>query len=67
MTSSLYYFHMKTKILADFQICISVPLNRASYFLNEHFLKIIYFPFTHSYLNYTNIAWASTYAIKLKK
>ena len=24
--SSTYYFHMKTKILADFQICISVPL-----------------------------------------
>ena len=24
--SSIYYFHMKTKILADFQICISVPL-----------------------------------------
>ena len=23
---STYYFHMKTKILADFQICISVPL-----------------------------------------
>ena len=24
--SSAYYFHMKPKILADFQICISVPL-----------------------------------------
>ena len=24
--SSTYYFHMKTKILADFQTCISVPL-----------------------------------------
>ena len=24
--SSTYYFHMKTKILADFKICISVPL-----------------------------------------
>ena len=24
--SSTYYFHMKTKILADFQICVSVPL-----------------------------------------
>ena len=24
--SSAYYFHMKTKILAGFQICISVPL-----------------------------------------
>ena len=26
MTSSTYYFHIKTKILADFQTCISVPL-----------------------------------------
>ena len=25
--SSAYYFHMKTKILTDFQICISVPLS----------------------------------------
>ena len=24
--SSAYYFHMKTKMLSDFQICISVPL-----------------------------------------
>ena len=26
MKSSTYYFHIKTKILAHFQICISVPL-----------------------------------------
>ena len=26
MESSAYYFHMKKKILADFQICITVPL-----------------------------------------
>ena len=26
MKFSAYYFHMKTKTLADFQICISVPL-----------------------------------------
>ena len=26
MKSSTYYFHRKTKILADFQICISVPV-----------------------------------------
>ena len=32
MKSSTYYFHMKTKILADFQICISVPLMKI---LNE--------------------------------
>ena len=27
VNSSTYYFHMKTKILAIFQISISVPLN----------------------------------------
>ena len=26
MKSSTYFFHVKTKILIDFQICISVPL-----------------------------------------
>ena len=26
MKSLTYFFHMKTKTLADFQICISVPL-----------------------------------------
>ena len=26
--SSIYYLHMKTKILADFQICIIVPLTK---------------------------------------
>ena len=40
---------------------------RASYFLNEHSLKTIYFSYIHSYLNYANIAWASTYVTKLKK
>ena len=28
MKFSAYYFHMKTKTLADFQICISVPLRK---------------------------------------
>ena len=26
LISSTYYFHLKTKIVADFEICISVPL-----------------------------------------
>ena len=42
-------------------------LNRVSYFLNEHYLKTIYFSYIHSYLNYANIAWVSTCATKLKK
>ena len=32
MKSSTYYFHMKTKILADFQIYISVPLKLVIYY-----------------------------------
>ena len=28
--SLTYYFYMKTKILTDFQICISVPLRKVS-------------------------------------
>ena len=41
-------------------------LNPASYFLNEHSLKTVCFSCIHSYLNYANIAWASTYVTKLK-
>ena len=41
-------------------------LYRAKYFLNESSLKCIYLAYIHSYLNYTNIAWASTYRTKLK-
>ena len=28
MIPSVHYFHVKTKMVADFQICISVPLNK---------------------------------------
>ena len=38
-----------------------------SQFLNEDSFKTIYVLFIHSYLNYANIAWASTYATKLKR
>ena len=34
---------------------------------NESSLKCIYFAYTHSYVNYENIAWASTYRTKLKE
>ena len=36
VTSSTYYFHVKTKILAEFQICISVPLAKG---LWDEFLR----------------------------
>ena len=50
MKSSAYYFHLTTKILADFQICISVPLKHLNsdkiqrvfalwFFRSKNFLK----------------------------
>ena len=33
------YFHMKTKILADFQICISLPLMFIGYFLRQRHIQ----------------------------
>ena len=41
-------------------------LYHAKHLLNQEPLKIIYFPYIHSYLNYFNNAWASTYYTKLK-
>ena len=38
-----------------------------SQFLNEDSPKTVYFLYINSYLNYVNIAGASTYAIKLKR
>ena len=33
--SNTHYFQMKTKILADFQICISVPLSEKQRFVKK--------------------------------
>ena len=41
-------------------------LYRAKYLLNQSCLKCIFFAYIYSYLNYANIAWASTYQTKLK-
>ena len=41
-------------------------LYRAKYLLNESSLKCMYFVYIHSYLNYANITWASSYRTKLK-
>ena len=41
-------------------------LCRAKQFLDETSLKTIYFSYIHSFLNYANIAWASTHFSKLK-
>ena len=42
-------------------------LYRVRQFLNKDCLKTLYFLYIHSCLNYANIAWASTYATKLKR
>ena len=41
-------------------------LYRTKQLLNEEYLKIIYFSYIHSYLNYANVARASTCYTKLK-
>ena len=41
-------------------------LYRAKYLLNKSSLRCIYFGYIHSYLNYANIVWGSTYQTKLK-
>ena len=42
-------------------------LYRARQFRDKESLRAIYFSYIHSYLNYANISWASTYFTKLKK
>ena len=46
--------------------CIGV-LYKAKFILDQKCLKHIYFSFIYSYINYGNIAWASTNQSKLKK
>ena len=41
-------------------------LYRAKELLNKESLKITYFSYIHSYLNYANVAWNSTCYAKLK-
>jgi len=42
-------------------------LYKAREFLNKHNLKQLYFSFIHTYINYANIAWASTHKSKLER
>ena len=42
-------------------------LCKSKQLLDNESLKSIYFSYIHSYLNYANIAWASTDPTKLKK
>ena len=40
---------------------------KAKPFLDKDFLLPLYFSYIHSYINYANLAWASTYKTNLKK
>ena len=40
---------------------------RAKPFLNKESLLALYYSYIHSYLNYANLAWGSTYLTNLKK
>ena len=40
---------------------------RAKPFLNKESLLALYYSYIYSYLNYANLAWASTYLTNLKK
>ena len=42
MKFSAYYFHVKTNILADFQICISVPLTSVFLDISETFVIVVW-------------------------
>ena len=56
--------HVRT---VENKIAINIGLlYRVSQCPNEDSLKIVYFSYNHSYFNYENIAWVSTYATKLK-
>ena len=42
-------------------------LYRVNQYLDESSLKTVYFSYIHSYLNYANIVWASTYPTNLNR
>ena len=50
------YIHtVENKIAKDIGL-----LYQGKHYLDENYLKQIYFAYIHAYLNYVNIAWAST-------
>ena len=42
-------------------------LYQGKHYLDDNWLRKIYFAYIYTYLNYANIPWASTHKIKLKK
>ena len=56
--------HIKT-ISSKVSKCIGI-IYKAREFLSKHNSKQLYFSFIRSYINYANIAWASTHKSKLE-
>ena len=57
-------YHIKT---VEIKLSENIGLLcHAKQFLDKTSLKIIYFSYIHSFLNYANIAWASTHFTNLK-
>ena len=42
-------------------------INKAKPFLDKDSLLPVYFSYIHSYINYVNLAWASSHKVNLKK
>ena len=53
--------------LVESKISKNIGIMYKAKYLNINCLKNIYYSFIHSYINYCNIAWASTYCSKLIK
>ena len=53
---------IKSKIVKNIGL-----LYQGKHYLDDNCLKQIYFAYIHAYINYANIAWASTHKPKLKK
>ena len=57
-----YIYTVENKIAKNIGL-----LYQGKHYLDDNCLKQIYFAHIHAYLNYGNIAWASTHKTKLKK
>ena len=60
-------FHMKTTVSLRYFVSYCRYLTSSQTFLNQKFRKKFYFLFTHSYINYGNIAQESRSKNKSKK
>ena len=59
--SSTYYFHVKTKISADFQTCISVPLNQRLKLFTFGMIQVL------CVTEFIHLSWLGFYNLKKLK